>query len=162
MFRLVVLILVLLCVALPSAAQPVPPDGCTPDDWLDMLYTASAAIDQPDADVNTALDVLVVSIQVRRAICAGLAFEGNGGEVVGPFDLPGGNYIMSGVFSEHGILSIDTLTSECRLSLIHQSSILFGRSGGLDQSVIQTDQPCRLLATADTDGAWTLTFTPVE
>jgi hypothetical protein len=156
----IALLVLLLLAALPVAAQDTPPVGCAPDDWLNMLDTASAAIDRPGADVNLALDILIVSLQVQRAICNGFAFSGNGGEVVGPFDLPAGDYVLTATYSEHGILNLDTLTDECSLFIIRQSSILFTEPGSI-QSVLRTDQECRLLATANTRAPWTLTITPV-
>jgi hypothetical protein len=124
------------------------------------LLTADESADDPDI-LASSLNFFLKTIQTRRAQCSEYAFEGEGGELVGPFDLAAGDYVFTGSLTEHGIINLDTLTDECSLDIISQSSILFTESGD-QQSLLQTDQTCRLVLTANTNAPWTVTIAPLQ
>jgi hypothetical protein len=163
MRRLLLFALVVLSLAavLPASAQATAAD-CAPESFSALLSNAAEAVAQPGAALEDELTLWITVLQARRAVCAGLAFTGETSAVTGPFDLPAGDWIMTATFEEHGILNVDTLTDGCFLFLTRQSSILFSSGGGMNQSVIQSGEECRLLVTANTDAPWTLMFSPVE
>ena len=166
--RIVFLVLiVLLSLVAPAVAQYIPPDGCERTGYAVMfsdaayLLEADESADDPDI-LKSSLDFYLNTIQTRRANCAGLAFEGEGGEVIGPFDLPAGDYIVTGTFTRSGNIFFETLTDDCRLALLGSSLGIYDGNGGRKQTVLQIDQPCRLLVEASTTAPWTLIFVPIS
>lgn len=164
--RIIVLVFVLFALTLPVTAQDTP-EGCTRLGFADMfseaadLLTADDTADDP-AILGTTLSFFLNTIQTRRASCAGLAFEGNGGEVVGPFDLPAGDYVLTGTFTRSGNLFLETLTDDCELYLLGVSLGVYSGDGGSQQTILQSDERCRILVEASTSAPWTLTFAPIS
>ena len=162
MFRIVVIAVFLLVAALPAVAQDAPPAGCTADDLLDLLHESSAAIDQPGADLNAVLLDAVAAIQQRRAVCFGYVFEGGGGTVIGPLELPAGDYIADVTFGTAGTITAEGLGPNCGRAFLGFILASFDMSGGTDSGIIRLGDDCRVLFDVSIQRPWTLTLTPVN
>jgi hypothetical protein len=162
MFRIVVIAVFLLVAALPAVAQDAPPAGCTADDLLDLLHESSAAIDQPGADLNAVLLDAVAAIQQRRAVCFGYVFEGSGGTVIGPLELPAGDYVVDAEFGAMGTITAEGLDRACANEFLGFILVSLEMSGGTDSGIIRLGDDCRVLFDVSIQRPWTLTLTPVN
>lgn len=154
-----VLFIVLSAAALPVAAQE---PACTADDYISLFNEAAIRVDDPahedPALLNAALAEISAMFQTRRAQCAGLAFEGSGNELVGPFTLAPGAWMADATYSDRGDITITPLTDgDC-----DNEAFLWAQGGKPDSELLQLGDECQFVAEVDARGDWTLTFTPVS
>lgn len=162
---LTAVLFIVLFTAVPLAAQDDP--GCAVADYMRLFSDAAVAIDDPFLDdepeqLSDMLSYILATIQTRRASCAGLAFEGEDSQIIGPFTLPAGDYILEVKFGGIGSVTAESLTEECERPIGRLLLSSFDREGGTDSSILRTDADCRILIDVGINRPWTLTFTPVN
>lgn len=158
---LAALFVLLALAVIPAAAQPDNAD-CTPAAYSDMLSDAAVALAGTDADLEFELTLLVTVIQVKRAMCAGLAFTGNTNAVVGPFTLPAGDYIVQSTAEYISTITFEALTDGCERFVQYEVLATLDSDGGTDSLILRTDADCTLLAEVSSRRPWTLVFTPIN
>lgn len=161
MLRVVFVCLIALLLASPAFAQSTPPDGCTPDDYLDLIYESSAEIDR-SADLNFAIDTLITNLMTQRARCGNTMFSGPGNNVVGPLDLDAGTWVMGVRFSGQGMATVQSVTGECASAVSLAILMALGPQGGEDYAILSLPTDCRLLIDLSTASPWQMFFRPTQ
>lgn len=159
MTRLALVALILLLAA-PAFAQPSP-DACTAADYTAVLSDAVEALAKPNADTPALITDLVSQLRAQQASCAGLAFEGSSGGIVGPLELPAGSYIVEVTLGTVGSVTATALDASCERDLLGFFLATFDFGGGGDGGIIQLDEDCTVAFDVGV-GPWTLTLTPVQ
>ncbi len=167
-FTVFLLLLVLLTASLPAHVRAQDgADGCTADDvaaYLDDLDAASAAVraaldagDDP-AGALAALHNAATAYYALRATCSGLAFEGMGGDVLGPVEFHAGLYRAT-LRAQVAILMLDVLEGNCEFTN-YTGPAAMSMSGPVESEAVFNSQGCTTLITVDQTlaGAWSLTF----
>lgn len=165
MRRLCVLSLLLLCL-LPTSSAPVAAQAadCNPA----PLYEQAAKL-KPSGDAKNDiadLSKLADSIRQTSITCNGFKFEGKSNQVIGPFELPKGTWLVTltikGNFGLDGTL-LDGKCTEGGYAI--ENTIFYASTGeAIDgMGVVIKSEGCRLLLTTESaDEPWTLTFEPIS
>ncbi len=115
------------------------------------------------ADMDTLLR-LATDIQAQNLACSGYTFTGNSSKLVGPLDLPKGNYKTTLTSRGRFTARLSVLSGQCQGSSNTASfySITAGEASTGAEAVIKSEG-CRLvIETSNVRGAWTLTIAPLE
>jgi hypothetical protein len=157
---LVVLFAVTLVLAIPAIAQDGVED-CAPRSFAAALaYAADTLEDVAPERLDSALLAVVNTLQVYRAYCAGLSFQGADGDVViGPVQLAAGTWINEGQFDGPGYIEFTALTDGCGPDLDGMGVSSMGGGDSASQTVIEARVDCDLLIEVKTNGAWEFRFT---
>ncbi len=119
--------------------------------------------DDNKADME-ALMKLAADIQAQNVACSGYTFTGNSSKLIGPLELPRGNYKT--VLTTRGRFTgrLNVLSGACEGSsrTANYYSITSGEATNGAEAVIRSDG-CRLvIESSDVRGVWTLTIAPLE
>src|SRR5689334_20599015 len=142
------------------AATPNP--DCNPGKVIDTFLKLRKVNDK-DKDAAT-LQSVEDTIEAYKAACAGLSFKGTGLKVVGPFELPAGNYKVTGTAKDYLIVKLKLISGDCSTS--DGSAILFNldndqASAGAE--TLMTSNDCKLvMSTENISSAWRIDFETMQ
>lgn len=170
--KTVIAVLLMLLFLVPGAANAQATPTCSAadlspsfPDMLQALGDAQAQLSGGDvAAVLTSLDLLKGQIEVARAKCAGLSFEGDGNQVVGPFDLPKGVYRVHGEFAGFAIVTLEQISGDCGLAYGDSSPILNTptASGGVTEAILRPAACRAALQLSTMGGKWSISFEAIN
>lgn len=139
-----------------GAAGAQEDDDCSAQAYRDLLDLYRNRITEETADF--VVSRLTAEIAQRRSECAGLAFAGDEGRIIRPFELPAGMYVVQAEFELHGMAEMEPITEECS-SAFRLTYLSTGSSrGGTDESFLNLEQACTIIVDVDTRGKWQLIF----
>ena len=162
LFVIVALIVVaLVTFAAPTTAQ----EGKSACDPKSVITKANGMTMKGDnrADMESLMK-LAADIQAQNIACSGYTFTGNSSKLIGPLELPKGNYKT--VLTTRGRFTgrLNVLSGACEGSsrTANYYSITSAEAINGAEAVIRSDG-CRLvIESSDVRGAWTLTIAPLE
>lgn len=146
----------LLLVSLIFAGTAIAQDetDCSAETYRELLELYSARITEDTADF--VMSRLVAEISQRRAECAGWAFNGTTGQVIRPFELPAGFYIVRAAWDDFGSLELVTTTEACERDVRYSRLSTGGHIGGSDEGILELSADCSIMIDVDTHGKWSL------
>jgi hypothetical protein len=115
------------------------------------------------ADMETLMK-LVADIQAMNNTCSGFTFTGNSSKLIGPLEIPKGNYKT--VITTRGRFTgrLNVLSGSCEGSsrTANYYGITSAEAINGAEAVIRSDGCRMVLETSDVRGAWTLSIAPLE
>lgn len=114
------LLVIVMLTALPAAAQESP-EGCTAEQvnavitiLTEALAAVQAHVDGGDpAAALEAMQEISNAAQGVRALCDGLAFEGDGDDVLGPIPFPDGFYRVTFTSESFAHAGVEQMGGDC-------------------------------------------------
>lgn len=148
----------LLLVSLIFAGTAIAQDetDCSAEAYRELLELYSARITEDTADF--VMSRLVAEISQRRAECAGWAFNGTTGQVIRPFELPAGFYVVQASWDAFGTLTMATTTEACERDVRFIILSAGGIDGGSDEAILELSADCSIMVEVSTHSKWTVIF----
>lgn len=164
---LIVVFVVLLASPLAASAQPAPP-ACADADVnrligsaLETLAAAQGVLTGSGAaDALTVLADLETQLGKLQAACAGLQYQGDASQVIGPIAIPAGVYRVHGEFSDPAIVAVERIDGDCGMAFSETSALFTGSmDGGSEQDVFRSEG-CNALLSVQLfpAGEWSVAF----
>lgn len=150
---------------LGSAAQATPAAtanaDCKPADLIKKVAALKSSGNN-DTDVK-ALLALRDDITKLNVACNGLKFKGANAKLIGPFDLPEGNYRFTLTTPGFFIGELKTLSGSCGGDAIGPMFSIFEGQAKEGAEALVTSNGCRAaINSSNVSAAWTLTIEPVQ
>jgi hypothetical protein len=164
--RLLFLLVVLTVLALATFAAPtIAQENKSACDPGAVIRKANGLTTKGDnkADME-ALMKLAADIQAQNVSCSGYTFTGKSSKLIGPFELPKGNYKTTLTTRNRFTARLSVLNGQCQGSSNSASyySMSAGEALNGAEAVIRSEG-CRLvIETSDVRAPWTLTIEPLE
>lgn len=144
-----------------STPAATPNADCNPSKALDAIAKIKKTGDK-DKDA-AALDVIQNSVADYKAACAGLSWKGTKQQVIGPFDLPAGNFKAVVTTNGFFIADLKVLSGDCDADSFGALFNIMqgGGKDGAESSI--TSKGCRLVInTSNVSAPWKLDIEPLE
>ena len=151
------LVIIMLFTFIPGAAAQEEEPACDPA-ALATTYTEQLATAETLEDLAAVQNLIASDV----AACAGLAFEGTSGVVIGPIDIPEGVYKVVVVTEGYFIATEIVLEGECEFAGFMGINISSGGASEGTEVVFQSSGCEALLETSNVTAPWTLEFQKIK
>jgi hypothetical protein len=164
LLNVIVLVAVLLVAVSPGTSTNAQDNktACDPGSLIKRANGLTAKGDNK-ADMETLMK-LATDIQNQNVACSGHTFTGKSSTLIGPMDLPKGNYKTTLTTRGRFTARLSVLSGDCKGSSSTASyySVTSGEATNGAEAVLRSEG-CRLvIESSNVRGPWTLTVSPLE